>query len=82
VLVRGARGVERALVGHEAGELEHLPGDKSALVAAVSFLDDVAHLAHRELDILELDAGLEFHGVEQHLGAERQRDRFEHQLAP
>ena len=52
VRVRRARLGERALVGDEAGELEHLPGDEAALVAAVGVLDDVAHLAQRELDVV------------------------------
>ena len=55
----------------EAREPEHLAGDEPALVAAVGVLDDVAHLAQRELDVVHRDAGLELHGVEQHLCPER-----------
>ena len=31
-----------SLVRDKAGELEHLPGDESALVASIRFLDDTA----------------------------------------
>ena len=51
-VVGGARLGERALVGHEARELEHLSGDEAALVAAVGVLHHVAHLAERELERL------------------------------
>jgi len=42
------------------------------------FLDGVAHLAERQLDVLHLDAGLQLHGVEEHLGSEGDRNRVEH----
>jgi hypothetical protein len=82
MLIRGAHPAERTLLRDEAGELEHLPGDEAALVAAVGVLHHVAHVAERQLHVLVAHAGLEPEGVEQHLGAKWYRDRLEHLCLP
>src|SRR3972149_1258541 len=78
MFVRGSGFSERALVGHETRELEDLASEETALVTAVSFLDDVTHLAHGQFNLLEGDPGFQLHSVEQHLGAVRQGNRVKH----
>src|SRR5690606_22974642 len=58
VVVGVAGAAERTFLGSESREAEHLAGDEPALVAAVGLLDDVAHLADRELDVVDAHAGL------------------------
>ena len=60
IMVVGGFGYrEGALVQDEAGKLEHLPGDKSAFVAAVSIFDDIAHLGQRQFHFIKCHVGLD-----------------------
>jgi hypothetical protein len=78
-MVVGSSGCrEGSLVRYEAGELEHLSGEESAIVTSVGAFDDAAEFTDGQFNILERDTGLEFDGVEQHFGSEGDCDWTEH----
>ena len=82
-MIRRACGTaDRALVRDEACELVDLAGDEAAFLAALGVLDDVAHLAEGQLDLLERDAGLELELVEKHFAAEGDTDGVKHGAGP
>jgi hypothetical protein len=78
MVVGGSGFSEGSLVRDEAGELEHLSGEESALVTSVGSFDDAAEFTDGQFNVLERDSGLELDGVEQHFGSERDCNWTEH----
>src|SRR5207237_3120278 len=78
VIVCGFGRIEGSFGGEKARELEDLPRDEAPFATAVGFLDDAAQFSDRHLHIVERDAGLELHGVEQHFDPEGNGYRSAH----
>src|SRR5258706_8471253 len=66
-------------------KLENLktwPAGNPPLSPPVPRFDRAAHFADRQLGVLDADARLELHRIQQHLGPEGERDRIEHLILP